>query len=250
MKLFKIINSILFVAAAAFAQSSLASVVFSFGTPNGTEIGSGFGNTYSFTDSSGLSVDVTSFGLTANGGTEFEAAQVGQFFGGLGSCNTFEGLGCNSPLHTADNIGQKEVLVMAFNQQVDFSSVELTNFGTDNNYVDIEYWIGTAPIPVALAGSTASNTTKSNDSITTISGFGESTYSFEYVGFQDIASFDLTPGTGNVLIIGATFGDPFKDGNNDRFKLSSVTVTAVPIPAAAWLFGSALIGMSALKRRK
>ena len=32
--------------------------------------------------------------------------------------------------------------------------------------------------------------------------------------------------------------------------ISEVTVTAVPVPAAAWLFGSALIGLAGLRRTR
>jgi hypothetical protein len=43
------------------------------------------------------------------------------------------------------------------------------------------------------------------------------------------------------------------DGNSDAFTLKSITVTtvsAVPVPAAIWLFGSALIGLATIKRRR
>lgn len=40
------------------------------------------------------------------------------------------------------------------------------------------------------------------------------------------------------------------EGSNDDFRLKSITVSAVPIPAAAWLFGSALIGMVGLRRKR
>lgn len=36
----------------------------------------------------------------------------------------------------------------------------------------------------------------------------------------------------------------------DGFDVRRIDVTAVPIPAAAWLFGSALIGMAAIARRR
>lgn len=42
------------------------------------------------------------------------------------------------------------------------------------------------------------------------------------------------------------------DGDRDYFKLKSATfdVPAVPIPAAAWLFGSALVSLTAVARRR
>lgn len=42
------------------------------------------------------------------------------------------------------------------------------------------------------------------------------------------------------------------DGSSDQFKLTSLTVevSQVPLPAAAWLFGSALLGLGSVARRK
>jgi hypothetical protein len=41
------------------------------------------------------------------------------------------------------------------------------------------------------------------------------------------------------------------DGNSDYFSLTSITVTSVsqvPVPAAVWLFGSAIFGLATIKR--
>ena len=40
------------------------------------------------------------------------------------------------------------------------------------------------------------------------------------------------------------------DGNTDSFRIDSINVSAVPVPAAAWLFFSGLLGMTAVARRK
>lgn len=40
------------------------------------------------------------------------------------------------------------------------------------------------------------------------------------------------------------------DGNSDSFRIDTLEVSAVPVPAAAWLFGSALLGMFGFSRRK
>ncbi len=40
------------------------------------------------------------------------------------------------------------------------------------------------------------------------------------------------------------------DGNSDSFRIDRLSVSAVPVPAAAWLFGSALLGMFGFSRRK
>jgi len=57
-----------------------------------------------------------------------------------------------------------------------------------------------------------------------------------------------TTGVFNYLLLideGLTTPDP-----QDGFDVRRIAVTAVPIPAAAWLFGSALIGMAAIARRR
>jgi len=38
--------------------------------------------------------------------------------------------------------------------------------------------------------------------------------------------------------------------NNYQFYISAVNVAAVPVPAAVWLFGSGLLGMAGISRRK
>lgn len=44
-------------------------------------------------------------------------------------------------------------------------------------------------------------------------------------------------------------GGPFAN-NNANFNLQGVTVNAVPVPAAVWLFGSGLLGLVGVARRK
>ncbi len=40
------------------------------------------------------------------------------------------------------------------------------------------------------------------------------------------------------------------DSDSDSFRIDFIEVSAVPVPAAAWLFGSALLGMFGFSRRK
>ncbi len=40
------------------------------------------------------------------------------------------------------------------------------------------------------------------------------------------------------------------DSNSDSFRIDEMTVSAVPLPASAWLFGSGLLGLFGMIRRK
>lgn len=56
-------------------------------------------------------------------------------------------------------------------------------------------------------------------------------------------------------LVGQTFefislADPLNKTNETEFYINSMTVSTVPVPAAAWLFGSALLGFFGFSRRK
>ena len=59
---------------------------------------------------------------------------------------------------------------------------------------------------------------------------------------------DYTPGQQGIG------GSPMPDGpfqsHNFNFDITSLTVTSVPVPAAVWLFGSGLLGLIGVARRK
>lgn len=43
---------------------------------------------------------------------------------------------------------------------------------------------------------------------------------------------------------------PILDGSTDQFYIEGLNVTQVPVPAAVWLFGSGLLGLIGIARRK
>ena len=62
-------------------------------------------------------------------------------------------------------------------------------------------------------------------------------------------SFDFTADTGTSLLISGSYTDSnFIDAPITSATLA--TVSAVPVPAAVWLFGSGLIGLVGMARRK
>jgi len=66
-------------------------------------------------------------------------------------------------------------------------------------------------------------------------------------GYANLGFLALVGAGQNIAFTARNFfGD---DGNND-YALAAITVSAVPIPAAIWLFGTALIGLVGFGRRK
>lgn len=62
------------------------------------------------------------------------------------------------------------------------------------------------------------------------------------VSFTEPTTFVLDSGVYSALFTGSVAGTPFGD-----YRLK---VTAVPLPAAFWMFGSALVGLFAFARRR
>ncbi|MEH6591250.1 MAG: VPLPA-CTERM sorting domain-containing protein [Halioglobus sp.] len=83
-------------------------------------------------------------------------------------------------------------------------------------------------------------------------------------GLQNIAGLQLVPGVSDPpgLCDGGFGGTGFHDAvvaltvlgtSVGMFQAGTITLTevaAVPVPAAAWLFGSALLGLAGVKRKR
>jgi hypothetical protein len=54
----------------------------------------------------------------------------------------------------------------------------------------------------------------------------------------------------NLSEFEASFATMFFDGASADATITAMNVSAVPLPAAVWLFGSALLGLGAMKRKK
>jgi len=76
------------------------------------------------------------------------------------------------------------------------------------------------------------------DQIVTISDVASAYYTFNYIGINRLL---FTPQTG---------GNPPTLIDNFTFDSNSTTATPTPIPAAAWLLGSGLMGLAGLRRKK
>lgn len=226
-----------------------ASVVFDLRN-EGTQGGPlAFGNSLSFS-AGGINVDVSAYAETGSSAPPgspfylFEEAQIASYSTGLGVCNREEanfagGISAcinNGVIHQVDNVSRDDLVVFEFDQVVSFENLTVDPFGQFDR--DISFWVGnSASLPDLLQ--------ETFDTLDDLAGFSNPTHLSASVS---AAPFTHTlSGTGNILIISASRVLPHPE---DRFKIAQISVQAVPVPAAAWLFGSAIIGLAGYRRKK
>ncbi len=240
-----------------------ASTVYDFRS-NGTSYtevnGSGYGNGLDFGNMTATAWATT--GVPTNNNSLIDSAQIHQWGTGLGSCNKEEGLafgGCStSTEHQVDNIGDDDYVLFLFDQTVQFDKIKINPFFSSDR--DVSYWIGnisSASVMMGLdpADLDPSNTPPPSGSATINStdfpfynqkNFGSGS-SVKTVNFANNA---VGGNIGNALLFAAR-ADAGNGYDNDYFKIRSLEVsTVVPVPAAVWLFGSGLLGLVGVARRK
>ncbi len=234
---------------AAATPAFAAPVTFNFLTSGGTNVGNSYGNVRTYTNG-GLTLTVTSWSTTGNGGA-LQSAQTGWYNGyGLGVCNSSEGTGCGAPEHRLDNLGARDLVLFRFSAPVDPTGVVINPVGLFDR--DASYFIGNSANP-NLTGLVLTN------------------LSLGLVGYDDNSSISVNArtvnilgGLGNELLFGVGGWDlnpstPI-DAFFDAFKIQSLTVDytpgpqgngdPVPVPATLTLFGAALLGLRALHNRR
>jgi len=203
--------------------------------------GSSYGNTVTFYEGS-EKLRTAAWSNTAEapvGG--FEAAYIRRFSSGLGVCNPDEGAitDCMSGSldHQVDNVSQQDVVLFLFESPQAMDSLTVDPFGTWDR--DMSFWVGTVSPTITLTGAT----------FNTLASLGFSSQVNSLNGAGDAAlTIGLGGLVGNALLVGAL--NP-ADGTPDRFKIRQLVTSApaiVPLPAAAWLFLSALGSMAGLRR--
>jgi hypothetical protein len=223
--------------------------------------GGGFGNSLTFSND-GISVNVSSYaetGAASAGDADyyyFESAEVYSWDIGLGICTQLEGTshnGCTNIEHEIDTAGRDELLVFQFDQVVNFEQVVVDPYQRGNydpNDRDIIYWVGNADSLPNLSLDTFL-------SLSSLPGFGAETHSAASSGY-DGYTHQLS-GTGNILLLAGNYHDrnclnytTSNDGSCEAYKITHIDVSAavIPIPAAAWLFCSGLLGLAALRRKQ
>jgi hypothetical protein len=177
----------------------------------------------------------------------FGLADMRSEWTGLGVCNAIELGDCadfQSPdsTHQVDNQGEQDWVLFVFEpgSLLSFESLVHSPYGAADR--DASYWIGTIGEDdqfgedwdlrglgyADLAGIGF------GDRIDTSADFGEGTVTIDFGG-----------AVGNAILIGAKLGD-----TDDRLKIATVQASVVPIPAAAWLFGSGLGLLGWVRARK
>lgn len=195
------------------ALASVSDVTFNFNTTCTVSCGldGADGNTRSFS-AGGISVTASGWTRLSNGTPV--ASFLGQYSGGLGVTNPIDdGVGYNN-LHTVDNNGSDDFVEFKFSTAVKPVSVTLTSFGgTDISYNFDSY-----------ASSLFQQ--EGNSSNPLVLSLLNSTYSDTFRLFAQIGE------------------------GNDAFKIKSLTVEPVPVPAALPLFATALAGFGVFGRKR
>lgn len=230
------------VLAVGSTSASASTWTFASGGSYYTTSGSSYGNKVTFYEGTGK-VQTSAWSNTAEtplGG--FETAYIRRFSTGLGVCSRDEGTITNcingSLDHQVDNVGQQDVVLFLFDSAQAMQSLTIDPWGTWDR--DVSFWVGTVSPTVTLAGTT----------FDTLAALGFSSPVNSLNGPGDAAlTIDLGGLVGNALLVGAL--NP-SDGSPDRFKIRSLVTSApttvVPLPAAAWLFLSALGSVAGLRR--
>ena len=212
--------------------------LYADGNADGSTFTDGLGNSIGGTGESGYSLyGVTNNGIsvTASGSSTIDddnadgTIDTYQFAymdsswrsnsAGLGVCKDLVNNSQCGP-SSDDNVTANETLKLAFNTTVSLDILGLVN---GEHYIEDKHFSGKFEILVDSS----------------------QLYALDLKQFPDLSQ----------LIVGKTFefislADPDNKSNSTEFYINSLTVSTVPVPAAAWLFGSALLGFFGFSRRK
>ncbi len=185
----------------------------------------------------GIDLRVSAFGQTGHvwfGTDVLQEADVTSNADGLGVCNAseYDWWSCNHDEQAMDNGGDADFLLFFFEQTVTFNSITLNPEGWDG--ADISYAIATTTAGYPLAG------------LTPYSGIFGDRHDINGPTTSHNVTHGLN-GRGNAILVSALSGH-----FADDFRISAISVTsdtAIPLPASAWLFGSAILGLVGLRRK-
>ncbi len=223
-----------------------------------------YGNNLVFADG-GITVTASAWAETgsespaSSGYYLLQTAQIWSWSTGLGVCNRNEGVAsgsCNNNEHELDAVGRDDLMVFYFDQVVSFAALQVTvdpydGSGSDPNDRDLRYWVSTVGAAPAL-GTYTFNTLAPTFGTGFLSSAASSYNPFTH---------SLTGGsggalTGNLLLISGNYANRncttanvSSDSECEAYKISSLTIQAVPVPGAVWFTGSALGLLGWVRRR-
>lgn len=184
------------------------------------------------------SVDGIGYTLTSTGGNiKFDgdygydgASNTGcQSGGGQLECNT-AGSGRRSGDGAGianDEITEGQTMSLMFDTAVRILSLE---------FLDLYKGIGVEQATVSIDGTF----------INTVDAIGSNSDG----GYAQLNLGGLILGLGQKIELTAASGSAFRDDGTNDYAFAAATVSAVPVPAAFWLFGTALLGLFGFSKRK
>jgi hypothetical protein len=148
----------------------------------------------------------------------------------------------------SNQLGYQEVILL--DKGVNQSWVSLWVSSLDNTEVGTLFWGNSSDIDTLLGGSGNSFSYVSTDFGTSVEG---NILGLSQAGvFDDMAQYLLfTPGGGGITPVSlCTTTDGGCTPPDNDYLVWKGEVNPVPVPAAVWLFGSGLIGLVGIARRK
>ena len=215
---------VLLVAALSLPAAASAATIFDFAAvadaPTSTTVygvagGEKGATSFTFTNG-GISVTTTGYNTATGAGYNAYLDSYSGGPGGLGVCEVMtSGNQCNP--NTDDNVTYGESLKLVFSQAVTIDSTTFRNGDHKTNF--------SGNFNLQIDGGTVN------------------TYS--------LANLFNTPITGTTFV----FSNPNSGGgsyvsNDQQFYVKALSVNPVPVPAAAWLFASGLLGLVGVARRR
>ncbi len=148
--------------------------------------------------------------------------------GGLGVCQNLIGGGNNDCAPSSDdNVTSGETLTLEFNFEVDLSDIVFRDGGHNQNFAD------DAVFDLAVTDIFNSTTVFSNEQLVPLFLSGSSLKGYKF-SFINTNNSDTDPYVFYIAELNAV----------------STGKTVIPVPAAVWLFGSALVGLIGVARTK
>ena len=221
----------------------------------------------SLTFSPGITVTANAWSTTGTSDALAQAA-LGQYYSssqplGLGVCASTDYVSgaCTSPQHAADNVGDYDFILLTFSQPLYLAQFTLDVFGQTHD-TDVTYFAGNC----VSASLCSPSSFPSGLTTTTLLNTGSATFGGNATLFKSGSYVTGSPAgptlTGTqTTIVNLTlnsnqpvnwilFGASTSGGNDDYFKINSMTYSTTPEPATFGLAGIALAALGYLRRRK